>query len=287
MNVSELLYLEIPNPNPQEICQWLQTKWQPSQGKKIITEDGIRLELADNHELSIFIWSLQRTTYLKMFRWGNKQVMSEAKIKSKLEEAVKQEFPPHYPAPPEIDLSNQSIFSALESDYPETVKFFRKMPQGEYDLNRVYWWEKKWRESVKNKVNPAPKQVLFTDKTTGKTDYDLVYVGGALGAIHAALMVKLGYSILLIERLKFGRMNREWNISRDEFQVLIDLDLFTKEEFESIIATEYLDGYSKFFDANNPPNLKANILHTPTVLNIAIDTSKLLTLCGEKINKYN
>lgn len=109
--------------------------------------------------------------------------------------------------------------------------------------------KKNWRESVKNKdknINLTPKQVIFKDKTTGKADYDLIYVGGALGAIHAALMAKLGYHVLLIERLKFGRMNREWNISREEFQVLIDNGLFTKKEFESIIAAEYKDGFSKF-----------------------------------------
>ncbi|BAQ65387.1 NAD(P)/FAD-dependent oxidoreductase [Geminocystis sp. NIES-3709] len=287
MKLAEVLYLEISNPNPQIICDWLQNIWQPSQGKKINTPDGIRLELADNHELSIFTWTLQRTTYLKMFRWGEKQVIAENKIKQELETAIKQKFPPHYPALPIIDLNNRSIFSALESYYPNTVKFFQKMPQGEYDLTRVYWWEKTWRESVKNKVKSNnPKQVLFHDETKGKADYDLVYIGGALGAIHAALMAKLGYSVLLVERLKFGRMNREWNISRQEFQVLIDLELFTKKEFESIISAEYQDGFSKFFDANNPSHLKAEVLHTPNVLNIAIDTSKLLTLCGEKLRKY-
>jgi lycopene cyclase CruA len=290
MKLTEILYLEIPNPHPQIICDWLHNTWQPSQGKKINTPNGIRLELADNHELSIFTWTLQRTTYLKMFRWGQKQVINDHKIKRELETAINQQFPPNYPSLPDIDLSNQSIFTALEPYYPNTVKFFQKMPQGEYDLTRAYWWEKKWRESVKSKakntVKTPLKQVLFKDQTTGKADYDIVYVGGALGAIHAALMAKLGYRVLLIERLKFGRMNREWNISRPEFQVLIDLGLFTNKEFESIIAAEYKDGFSKFFDANNPPNLKANILHTPTVLNIAIDTTKLLTLCGEKLRQY-
>lgn len=286
MNLTEILYLEISNPNPQVICQWLQDTWKPSQGKKVNTPDGIRIELGDNHELSIFTWTLQRTTYLKMFRWGKKQVLIENRLKEELETAIKREFPPQYPTLPEIDLTNRSIFSALEPYYPNTVKYFQKMPQGEYDLKRAYWWEKTWRESVKNKVKPTPKQVLFKDETTGKADYDLIYVGGALGAIHAALMAKLGYSVLLIERLKFGRMNREWNISRQEFQVLIDNGLFTKKEFESIIGAEYEDGFSKFFDGNNPEHLKAKVLHTPTVLNIAIDTSKLLTLCGEKLKKY-
>jgi lycopene cyclase CruA len=113
--------------------------------------------------------------------------------------------------------------------------------------------------------------------------YDLIYVGGALGVIHAAVMAQLGYRVLLLERLPFGRMNREWNISRQEFQSLIDLGLFTTDEFESIIAREYVDGFHKFFDGNNPLHLKAAILHTPTVLNVGLDAEKLLHLCGEKL----
>lgn len=289
MKIIELLYLEISNPNPQIIIDWLQQQWQPFLGKKINTNDGIILELNDEQELSIFVWTLQRTTYLRMFAWSEQKNPQFHKIRRELQEAIKQQFPPQYLQLPNIDLTKDNIFTALESYYPQTVKFFQKMPQGASDLMRVYWWEKKWRDSVnqqKSSVLNSKQTIIFQDQTRGKADYDLVYVGGALGAIHAALMAKLGYKILIMERLKFGRMNREWNISRDEFQVLIDLGLFTKKEFESIIACEYQDGLSKFFDANNPPNLKAQVLHTPNVLNIAIDTSKLLELCGQKILKY-
>ncbi|MFM8007206.1 MAG: NAD(P)/FAD-dependent oxidoreductase, partial [Dolichospermum sp.] len=114
-------------------------------------------------------------------------------------------------------------------------------------------------------------------------EYDIIYIGGALGSIHAVVMAKLGYKVLLVERLPFGRMNREWNISRDEIQSLINLGLLTNAELETIIAREYKDGFNKFFDANNPSNLKAPVLHTPTVLNIALDSEKLLALCGEKL----
>jgi lycopene cyclase CruA len=129
--------------------------------------------------------------------------------------------------------------------------------------------------------------VLFYEENqqeaTGNIFYDLIYIGGALGSIHAAVMAKLGYKVLLVERLPFGRMNREWNISRDEIQTLVNLGLLTTAELESIIAREYKDGFNKFFDANNPRKLKAPILHTPTVLNIALDSDKLLQLCGEKL----
>ena len=64
---------------------------------------------------------------------------------------------------------------------------------------------------------------------------------------------------------------------------MIDLGLLTSSECESIIAREYKDGFNKFFDGNNPPHLKAPVLHTPTVLNVGLDSEKLLSLCGEKL----
>ncbi len=286
--MQEILYTEVPTPDINAVCTWLQETWQP-QIPKITTPDGIRLQFAptDESELSIFVWQLQRTTYLKMFLWGNdikaqKPIIN--KIKKQLVTDIRQAFPPQYPEPPEIELSHQSIFEALKEDYPQTVKYFQKFPQGEYDLNRVYWWEKRWRESVKNPQQP--KEVIFRSTDTIKNSniqYDLIYIGGALGVIHAALMAQKGYRVLLVERLPFGRMNREWNISRDEFQSLINLGLFTAKDFENVIAAEYKDGFNKFFDAYNPDHLKAPVLHTPKVLNIAIDSEKLLKFCGEKL----
>lgn len=301
----QVLYIEVPIPDQAVVRDWLQQQFQPklqtTAFKKILTPEGCRLQFslpasasALPIELSIFTWSLQRTTYLKVFRWSDQPVPQESQILSQLTTEIHRQFPPQYPAPPAIDLSQQSIFEALAPYYPQTVKYFQAIPNGEYDLARVYWWEQRWREGVKHPQQP--KQVVFrvTDSSAqssstsatspkAKPPYDLIYIGGALGVIHAAVMAQLGYRVLLIERLPFGRMNREWNISRSEFQTLIDLGLFTPSEFESVIACEYTDGFNKFFDANNPPQAKAPILHTPTVLNVAIDAEKLLQVCGEKL----
>ena len=284
--MKELAYLEIPTPDLAGVKNWLQHSWQPALGKKVETADGIRVQFGlPDSEVSIFIWQLQRTTYLKIFQWGEGSPQSE-QIARQLTKDIRIAYPPHYPAPPKID-SQQSIFEALAADYPQTVHFFQKMPNGEYDLNRVYWWEKRWRESVNRPKQP--KEVIFksdivdNSSSNYRSDFDLIYVGGALGVIHAAVMALKGYRVLLIERLPFGRMNREWNISRDEFQSLINLGLFTPEEFETVIAAEYKDGFSKFFDAYNPSHLKAAVLHTPKVLNVAIDAEKLLRFCGDKL----
>ncbi len=350
--MKEILYLEIPTPDTADVRNWLQVDFEPGIGEKFLTPQGFRLRVLKHttaevsisekltDEISIFVWSVQRTTYLKAFRWADKPNPWEQQILKRLTTEIRCHFPHHYPEPPAIDLSGQSIFEALASYYPLTVKYFQKMPNGEYDLKRVYWWEQRWREGVRNPQQP--RLVLFSHQgelgmghggasalrgfpalkhlaswgmgngelgaptkwglgAWGKENptphsrkggvtpplptpqFDLIYIGGALGVIHAAVMAKLGYRVLLVERLPFGRMNREWNISRDEIQSLVNLGLLTTAEVESIIAREYKDGFNKFFDANVPSRLKASILHTPTVLNVALDSEKLLQLCGQKL----
>ncbi|MFN5873309.1 MAG: NAD(P)/FAD-dependent oxidoreductase [Aphanizomenon sp.] len=293
--MQELLYLEIPTPDTVSVSKWLQTDFMAENGQKLITPDGFRLKSAVKNttsvggELSVFVWSVQRTTYLKVFRWGNQPFPQEELILQSLTKEIRIRFPNCYPELPVID-AQKSIFTELEPYYPLTVKYFQKMPNGEYDLKRAYWWEQRWREGV---INPQkPREVIFYQGQGQKTpppasnsspEYDIIYIGGALGSIHAAVMAKLGYKVLLVERLPFGKMNREWNISRDEIQSLINLGLLTNAELAEIISREYKDGFNKFFDGNNPASLKSSVLHTPTVLNIALDSEKFLTLCGQKL----
>ncbi|MEI6063178.1 MAG: flavin-dependent dehydrogenase [Pseudanabaena sp. ELA748] len=335
--MQQLLYIEIPTPQIEAVKTWLQSEYQPPYGKKSVAKHGFILDRQNRSgaiaQLSVFIWTLQRTTYLKIFRWSEEVMDGEHEFLDHLTKASRQAFPYEFKPLPAI-APDQSIFEALATEYPLTAKFFQRIPNGEYDLTRVYWWEKRWRESVKspspiNQIiakffqripngeydltnvswwekrwresvksteirkqvifrNPAKKYLLDPPANSVNQDlsYDIVYLGGALGAIHAAMMAKLGYRVCLVERIPFGRMNREWNISRAEFQNLIDFGLFTKEEFESMITAEYVDGFNKFFDGNNPPHLKAKVLHTPTVLNIAIDTNRLLEVCSKKLYEY-
>jgi lycopene cyclase CruA len=308
--MQELLYLEIPTPDTVSVSKWLQTDFVIENGQKLITPDGFRLRSAVKNtssvdvELSVFVWSVQRTTYLKVFRWGDPSFPQERRILQCLRKEIRSRFPNCYPELPVID-AQKSIFAELESYYPLTVKYFQKMPNGEYNLKRAYWWEQRWREGVRNPQKP--RQVVFyqeevdreqvtreevdREQVTGNRReevdreeiYDIIYIGGALGSIHAAVMAKLGYKVLLVERLPFGKMNREWNISRDEIQSLINLGLLTNAELAEIISREYIDGFNKFFDGNNPSNLKSSVLHTPTVLNIALDSERLLALCGQKL----
>jgi lycopene cyclase CruA len=302
--MQQILYLEVPTPQVGQVQIWLKEQFQPGIGQKRITPDGVAISLAlrpeepSSREISIIVWTVQRTTYLKAFRYQSEPLNGESRLLKQLTQEIRAAFPEQFPVLPPIDASvldpeapAEAIFKALEPTHPLTVKYFQKMANGAADLRRVYWWEKRWRDNVANPQQPKP--VVFQRPRTEADrelealppTYDLIYVGGALGVIHAVVMARLGYRVLLLERLPFGRMNREWNISRNEFQNLIDLGLFTPSEFESFIASEYIDGFHKFFDANNPDHCRAAVLHTPTVLNIAIDTSKLLQLCGQKLRQ--
>ncbi len=283
--MKELLYLEIPTPDRAVVVSWLQElNVTPVLSALQSTPDGIRVEQG-SHALAVFTWSVNNTTYLKAFQWSEQPFPQQAAWLKALETAARDRFPNHYPELPPYD-GRESIFAALEPHYPLTAKYFQRIPNGEADLQRVYWWEKRWRQEARLGIRPPQQLPLLKEEPPvqkGDPEWDVVVIGGALGAIQAAIMAQMGYRVALVERLTFGRMNREWNISRQELGTLSDLGLFSVAETEGLILRAYVDGFNKFFDGNSP--VKAPILHTPTVLNLAIDAEKLLRMCGEKIRQ--
>ncbi|MEN9220972.1 MAG: hypothetical protein Q6M04_00890, partial [Thermostichus sp. BF3_bins_97] len=238
--MKELYYREIPCPDRAAVVRWLPNIPLPQQAERIPTANGLRLQGA-SAELALFTWSGLNTTYLKVFQWSERPFPNQSQWLKALETAIQNQFPHRYPQFPAIDLQDSpgSIFQQLEPYYPQTVKYFRRIPNGEFDLQRVYWWEKRWRQEVQSPDKPS-QPVLFKQPAAAHDsgaepspgDWDLVVVGGALGAIYAAAMARLGYRVALVERLPFGRMNREWNISRRELKTLAEMDLLNTEQIE-------------------------------------------------------
>ena len=102
-NMQELLYLEIPTPDTVSVSKWLQTDFVVENSQKFITPDGFWLRSAtkstttNSIELSVFVWSVQRTTYLKVFRWGDKPFPQERRILQSLTRKIRSRFPNYYP----------------------------------------------------------------------------------------------------------------------------------------------------------------------------------------------
>ena len=151
--MNEVLYIEVPTPESATVRAWLQQQWLPLLGEASATPDGVRVRL-DGGELSIFIWSLQRTTYLKAFRWGAAAPGAISRLCRQLQEQIQARFPLQHPHLPVFDMQG-SIFAALERDYPQTTHFFSKIPNGKFDLERAYWWERRWRAA-----NPQSPNLL-------------------------------------------------------------------------------------------------------------------------------
>eukprot|EP00775_Hariotina_reticulata_P005190 gene5190-5428_t len=70
-------------------------------------------------------------------------------------------------------------------------------------------------------------------------DFDVIMCGGTLGMFVALALQQKGFKVAVVEkRLAQGR-SQEWNTSRHELQVLVQLGLLTEQELESTIVTEF------------------------------------------------
>ncbi|PZD71249.1 Lycopene cyclase [Acaryochloris thomasi RCC1774] len=298
--MKQLLYLEIPTPDTDAVHRWLHLQCSTAGSESCVlqlnlkpsvtlspTSTGLKIQDQDS-AVVFYAWQHLRTTYVKANQWSERPVSNQAQVLDTLVKNLREAFPQKLQTFPEIDLSQTDIFAALQPHYPLTAKYFQAIPNGEADLQRAYWWEKRWRHEVGKSFDTGPDQDLPIVQQapvvkTPDSVWDVVIVGGALGVLSGAMLARLGYRVALVERIKFGRMNREWNISRTELQTLVDVGLLTVAELESLIAREYRDNFNLFFSGNNAPNARAPVLTTPTVLNIAMDCDRLLQLCGEKL----
>ena len=115
------------------------------------------------------------------------------------------------------------------------------------------------------KENPEPLETV---------DYDLVISGGTLGILLGAALQKQGWRVAIIERGMLRGRDQEWNISRKELDVFVELDLLSEEELEQAIATQYNPARVGFFQGEE--------VWVKDVLNIGVDPVFLLDTLKEK-----
>jgi lycopene cyclase CruP len=99
--------------------------------------------------------------------------------------------------------------------------------------------DKRWQE-WRSQPYPEPFTVVATStEPLGTVDWDVVICGGTLGILLGTALVRQGWRVALLERGELRGRQQEWNTSRHELQVLVELELLAPEQLEEAIASEF------------------------------------------------
>ncbi len=179
----------------------------------------------------------------------------------------------------------QTYLEQFSVQYPHLAAAFARIPQGDMHLRRLQDLNNAWQNMLLSGTARQYAEVVVTEERPplpAAATFDIVYAGGGLNLLNAAVMSRrYGLRVLVFDRFTVGAVHREWNISREELQELLDVGLLTPSELETVIQREYKDGLVRFHSAHI--RVPAAELHLKDVLNIAIDAEKLTALCMQKI----
>ncbi|MBD1862747.1 MULTISPECIES: NAD(P)/FAD-dependent oxidoreductase [Trichocoleus] len=114
----------------------------------------------------------------------------------------------------------------------------------------------------------VPTVVQTSQEPLAAVDWDVVICGGTLGIFIGAALAQQGWRVALIERGALRGREQEWNISRQELQVFLELNLLTEPELEQAIAIEYNPARISFSGSSD--------LWVRDILNVGIDPIFLL-----------
>jgi lycopene cyclase CruP len=127
--------------------------------------------------------------------------------------------------------------------------------------------DKMWHNLRHGQISPR-EMVVSSDEFLKTIDVDIAIAGGTLGIILAAALQQRGLQIAVMERGELKGRVQEWNISRSELMVLVELELLSDAELATAIASEYNPARIAF------PNMPD--IWVRDVLNIGVDPVYLL-----------
>ena len=128
--------------------------------------------------------------------------------------------------------------------------------------------------SLREGTVPHPQAVKHSYLPLGTLDWDVVICGGTLGILIGSALVQMGWRVALLERGVLRGRDQEWNISRKELEVFVELNLLSHAELEQAIVTQYNPARISFL---NGPELWVR-----DVLNIGVDPVYLLETLKSK-----
>lgn len=172
------------------------------------------------------------------------------------------------------------LLDNIRLTHPHLFQAFSLLPDAEQHLQRIMELDRYWerlKQPLRQVIMPGdtlPKDALISG------EYDLIYAGGTLSLLHAAVMAgKYGRKVLIFDRQTPAQSTRDWNISRNELMNLSAIGLFTEREIDSTIGRRYKNGWVEFYQ----PDGKQKRLIMENVLDCAVDADRLLNLAKERI----
>jgi lycopene cyclase CruP len=123
----------------------------------------------------------------------------------------------------------------------------------------------------------VPQVVYQSNDSLGDLDWDVVISGGTLGILIGAALQQLGWKVALIEKGILRGREQEWNISRKELEVFVELELLSEAELQKAIATDYNPARVSFLGGKE--------IWVRDVLNIGVDPIFLLETLKNKFLK--
>jgi len=140
-------------------------------------------------------------------------------------------------------------------------------------LGRLRSADKLW-QALREDTAPVPLVIKESNEPLGTIDWDVVICGGTLGILIGSALVQRGWRVALIERGILRGREQEWNISRKELEVFLELELLSETELKQAIATQYNPARISFFQGRD--------FWVQDVLNIGVDPVFLLDTLKSK-----
>jgi lycopene cyclase CruA len=170
--------------------------------------------------------------------------------------------------------------------FPATVANFASLPNREMWLRRIWELDERWKQSFAGNSTTNNPEFLTDGNPPAdlevEGEFEIIYAGGGLGLIHAAVMsATFGRKVLVFDAHTVGKTHRDWNISDEELSEFTLAGLFTKDEIERAVVNRYHTGFVKFHDKN--AKLKAPPLFMKGVLDVAVEADTLLQLALGKV----
>jgi lycopene cyclase CruP len=123
------------------------------------------------------------------------------------------------------------------------------------------------------RTGDIPIPTVVREEATALTEplaFDAVIAGGTLGILVGTALVLRGWKVALLERGELRGRDQEWNISRRELDVLLELNLLTEDELNCAIAMVF-NPVRVQFHTGDPVWVR-------DVLNIGVSPVRLLAL---------